>query len=68
MGYGLALLRKQWLNELMKRTLLFLALGLLVMNLTSGCNKSDDTTPPAVSASTNEVSTNTVSTNTPATH
>ena len=55
----------------MKRILVSLVLGLLLMNVTSGCNKSaDTTTTPAASdqPSTNAVVTNATTTNAPATH
>jgi hypothetical protein len=47
----------------MKQTILFFALGVLVIALTSGCNKAPDTT-----STTTTVSTNTVTTNAPATN
>ena len=49
----------------MKRIILSLALGLLLINLTSGCNQSADTN--TTSAATNQPSTNAVPTNAPAT-
>jgi len=56
----------RWLNDFMKKILSLMALGLLVMNLTGGCNNSSDTTPPTATPGTNEVSTNAVGTNMPA--
>jgi hypothetical protein len=52
----------EWLGGGMKRIILSLAMGLLLINLTSGCNKSSDATTPAtdtnVAPSTNSAATN----------
>jgi hypothetical protein len=45
----------------MTRILLLLALGLIVINVTTGCNKTEDNT--SMAASTNSLDTNSVATN-----
>jgi hypothetical protein len=43
-------------TDAMKRLMFFLAMGLLVMNITTGCNKADNGTPSM--SSTNSPATN----------